>query len=215
VIHGTDGAGKDSLIKAVFGALNPLWLRSDGIKAATFDEIGRDFLYRSHRSAPKPGFVTAMHRSYYEGVLAERVHQTVPQDVWAARYDQINSYEAVLGQANTVVLKFLLNISKAAQKQRLLEREADIKTAWKLSPVDWQERRLWDDYQVAFEDMLGRCSTDAAPWFIVPADQKWFTALAVADAIVSTLRPLRAGWRDVLADMQAEQLRAIDKVGRI
>jgi polyphosphate kinase 2 (PPK2 family) len=215
VIQGTDGAGKDSLIKAVFNSLNPLWLRASGMKAATFDDVGRDFLYRSHQSAPRPGWITVQHRSYYEGVLSERVHQSVPDTVWQARYDEINSYEAVLSQANTIVLKFFLNISKAEQKRRLIGREALLNTAWKLSPVDWQERRLWDDYQMAFEDMLMRCSTDAAPWFIVPADQKWYAALSLADAIVSALRPYRAGWQSVLADMQAEQLAAINQVGRV
>jgi PPK2 family polyphosphate:nucleotide phosphotransferase len=215
VIQGTDAAGKDGLIRDVFGGLNPLWVRCDGFKAATFDEVGRDFLWRSHRIAPMPGYTSAFHRSYYEGVLAERVHQEITPDVWSTRYDQINSFEAVLAQANTIVLKFLLNVSKAEQKQRLLEREQQLSTAWKLSPVDWQERRLWDDYQAAFEDMLSKTSTDAAPWFIVPGDDKWFAHMAVADAIVNALRPLRADWRNILADMQAEQMKAIDKVGRV
>jgi PPK2 family polyphosphate:nucleotide phosphotransferase len=215
VIQGTDGSGKDGLIRTVFGALNPLWLRCDGFKAATFDEVGRDFMWRSHRIAPKPGFTSALHRSYYEGVLSERVHGEVPPDVWSARYDQINSFESVLGQANTVICKFMLHVSKDEQKQRLLAREDQLSTAWKLSAVDWQERRLWDDYEAAFEDMLSKTSTDNAPWWIVPADDKWFAQLALADALVSTLRPLRAGWQAVLADMQATNLKEIDKVGRV
>jgi PPK2 family polyphosphate:nucleotide phosphotransferase len=215
VIQGTDGAGKDGLIRSVFGRLNPLWTNCQGFKAATFDEIGRDFLWRSHREVPAPGYTTVFHRSYYEGVLAERVHEEVPEEIWMRRYDAINSFEAVLRQANTVVMKFLLHISKDEQKQRLLDREENIATAFKLSPVDWQERQLWDDYQDAFEDMLSRTSTEAAPWCIVPADEKWFARLAVADAVVSRLRPLRAGWRDILEEMQATQLDAIDEVGRV
>ena len=215
VVQGTDGAGKDGLIRAVLGAaLNPLWLRCEGLKAATFDEVGRDFLWRSHRLAPQPGYTAALHRSYYEGVLSERVHDEVPRDVWSARYDQINSFESVLQQANTIVLKFFLHIDKAEQKRRLLARQDAISTAWKLSPVDWQERLLWDEYEEAFEDMLSWCSTGQAPWFIVPADDKWFAHLAVADAIVTALRPYREEWEDVLAEMQRTQMKAIDKVGR-
>ncbi|GAC1648717.1 MAG: hypothetical protein NVS4B6_23660 [Mycobacterium sp.] len=215
IVQGTDGSGKDGLMRSVFAGLNPLWLRCDGFKAATFDEVGRDFLWRSHRISPMPGYTSAFHRSYYEGVLAERVHEEVSPDIWAARYEQINTFEQILTQANTIVLKFMLNVSKQEQKQRLLDREKNLSTAWKLSPVDWQERRLWDDYQAAFEDMLSKTSMDSAPWFIVPADDKWFAQLAVADVIVTTLRPRRAGWRSVLAGMQAEQLKAIAKVGRV
>jgi PPK2 family polyphosphate:nucleotide phosphotransferase len=163
-------------------------------KAPTEEELAHDFLWRVHSRTPAAGDIRIFNRSHYEDVLVVRVHNLVPEPVWKARYDHINAFEKLLVDSNTIVLKFYLHISKAEQKRRLLEREEDPVKSWKLSVGDWEEREHWDDYSAAYEDAINHCSTKKAPWFIVPADKKWFRNLAVAERLVEALEPFREGW---------------------
>jgi polyphosphate kinase 2 (PPK2 family) len=148
-------------------------------------------------------------RSHYEDVLVVRVHELVPQAVWRERYDLINNFERLLAENGTIVLKFFLHISKNEQEERLLAREQDKTKAWKLSAGDWEERAYWDDYQRAYEDALGKCSTDYAPWYIVPANRKWYRNLAITETILDALRPNVKEWQAALEQRGKEQLEAL------
>jgi polyphosphate kinase 2 (PPK2 family) len=147
-------------------------------------------------------------------VLVVRVHELVPEGVWRRRYEHINAFERLLADAATIILKFYLHISKEEQKQRLLEREKNPLKSWKLSVADWKERELWDDYTAAYEDVLNRCSTKHAPWFIVPADKKWFRNLAVAETLRDALLPFRERWLKQLEAIGREKRKAIDEYRR-
>jgi polyphosphate kinase 2 (PPK2 family) len=156
--------------------------------------------------------LVVFNRSYYEDVLVVRVHKLVPEEVWQARYEQINTFERMLLENGTIILKFFLHISKAEQKQRLLEREQEVEKAWKLSAGDWRERMYWDDYVSAYEAALSRCSTPKAPWYIVPADKKWYRNLAVCETLVQTLRGYREQWRttlQTLSEVRLAELKAL------
>ena len=153
--------------------------------------------------------MVVFNRSHYEDVLVARVHDLVPEAVWRARYEQIRAFERLLVANGTIVLKFYLHIGKAEQEARLLAREHDVAKAWKLFSADWIERRSWDRYIAAFEDALTECSRDEAPWFVVPADRKWYRNLAVAEAIVAALGPHRAAWEAALRARGDAELAAI------
>jgi PPK2 family polyphosphate:nucleotide phosphotransferase len=209
VLQGLDTSGKDGTIRKVFREVDPIGCRAISLKAPTANELAHDFLWRVHLQAPARGELVIFNRSHYEDVLVARVHELVPEAVWRTRYDHINAFERLLTESGTVILKFYLHISKEEQEVRLLERERDVEKAWKLSASDWIERRSWDAYWTAYEDALTRCSTSWAPWYVVPADQKWFRNLAVAQAIVSRLRPLRAEWLKELEARGRAELQAI------
>lgn len=209
VLQGRDTAGKDGTLKAVGGAMNPVGVRIASFKVPNELEAAHDFLWRVHAQAPRRGEVTFFNRSHYEDVLVVRVHELVPEKVWKRRYDHINAFEDLLADSGTIVVKFYLHISKGEQERRLLDREAEPKKAWKLSPGDWQERELWDDYTKAYEDALSKCASERAPWYVVPADQKWYRNVAVAEVLVETLRPYRAGWEAKLAAFGEEQKAAL------
>ena len=153
-----------------------------------------DFLWRVHAETPARGNVVVFNRSHYEDVLIVRVKRFVEEKVWKSRYNQINQFEQILTENGTVVLKFFLHISKKEQEKRLLEREADPTKVWKLSVEDWKNRELWEDYQAAYEDAVNLCSTKNAPWYVVPADQKWYRDLVITETIVEALRPYRKDW---------------------
>ena len=142
--------------------------------------------------------ITIFNRSHYEDVIAVRVKNLAPVDVWRKRYDQINAFERLLTDQKTIVLKFFLHISKEEQEERLLAREEDPAKAWKLSAGDWKDRELWDDFQKAYEDVLSKCSTSNAPWYVVPADRKWYRDVVVAETIVETLKPWTREWKTTL-----------------
>ncbi len=209
VLQGLDTSGKDGTIRKVFREVDPIGCRAVSFKAPTAEELAHDFLWRVHKQTPAKGEMVIFNRSHYEDVLVARVHELVPETVWRTRYDHINAFERLLAESGTVILKFYLHISKEEQEARLLERERDVEKAWKLSASDWIERRSWDAYRAAYEDALMRCSTSWAPWYIVPADQKWFRNLAVAEVIVSRLRPLRDGWLNELEARGRAELQAI------
>ena len=190
VLQGMDGAGKDGTIRHVIRGLNPQGCRVTSFKAPSAEEADHDFLWRVHRAVPASGEVAIFNRSHYEDVLAARVRKLIPKSVWSRRYDYINQFEQLLSESSVVVVKFFLHISKDEQRRRFEERLRDPTKQWKLSPSDFEDRRHWDDYVAAYEDALTRCSTSDAPWFIVPADKKWFRNFAVSRILVETLEAL-------------------------
>jgi PPK2 family polyphosphate:nucleotide phosphotransferase len=201
VLQGRDTSGKDGTIKTVMGPLNSLGCQVASFKVPTAEELSHDFLWRIHRQTPGKGEITIFNRSHYEDVLVVRVHKLVPDKVWRSRYVHINDFEKLLSESNTIVLKFYLHISKQEQEQRLLEREQDATKYWKLSAGDWKERQYWNDYTRAYEDALNQCSAPHAPWFIVPANKKWFRNLAVAEAVVAALKPYEKQWMKRLEEI--------------
>lgn len=209
VFQGMDTSGKDGAIRHVLKEVNPAGCRVASFKTPTLQELAHDFLWRIHLQAPEQGQIVVFNRSHYEDVLIARVLDLVPKKVWKSRYGRINQFERLLVEANTVVLKFYLHISQDEQRERLLAREADPGKAWKLAVGDWDQRQYWDAYQGAYQDALNRCSTTDAPWYIVPADQKWYRNLAIAEAIVGRLRPLAAQWSAKLTEESKVQLAAL------
>lgn len=211
VLQGMDTSGKDGTIRDVAGAMNPQGCLVASFKVPTTLELAHDFLWRVHAQAPRSGQVTIFNRSHYEDVLVVRVHELIAEKVWRKRYDRINEFERLLADSNTIILKFYLHISRSEQERRLLEREQDTQKAWKLSIGDWQERQHWDAYTEAYEDAINLCSTRRAPWYIVPANKKWFRNLAVAETIVEALSPLRKEWLRRLEEIGKRELGAIQQ----
>jgi PPK2 family polyphosphate:nucleotide phosphotransferase len=210
VLQGMDTSGKDGAIRSVMDNLNPQGVRVESFKVPTDEELAHDFLWRVHKVTPGRGTFGVFNRSHYEDVLVVRVHELAPEKVWKARYDHINAFEALLADSGTIILKFFLHISKDEQEKRLREREEEVGKAWKLSAGDWRERELWDRYQEAYEDALSRCSTEVAPWYIVPADRKWFRNLAITEALVDRLRGCRDHWRGALEDLSKAKLAELE-----
>jgi PPK2 family polyphosphate:nucleotide phosphotransferase len=190
ILQGMDTSGKDGTIKHVMSGLSPLGVQVKAFKAPTEEELAHDFLWRVHQAVPRHGFIGIFNRSHYEDVLVVRVHDLVPRKVWRARYCQINDFEHMLVKNGVLILKFFLHISKAEQKRRLEERLSDPTRYWKFSLPDLEERGYWSAYRKAYEAALSECSTEHAPWHIVPADHKWYRNLVVAETIVQTLRDL-------------------------
>jgi PPK2 family polyphosphate:nucleotide phosphotransferase len=209
VLQGRDTSGKDGTIRNVFGPLDAQSCSVTSFKAPTPEELAHDFLWRIHAHTPRNGYIQIFNRSHYEDVLVARVRGLVPARVWRSRYRHINEFERLLHDSQTIILKFYLHISKEEQKKRLLDREKDRLKAWKLSVDDWKERGYWDDYTTAYEDMLNRCSTRHAPWFIVPADRKWFRNLAVAQTLRDALLPYRESWLEALDQLGASRKNAL------
>lgn len=190
VLQGIDTAGKDGTIKSVFREVGPLGCSVVNFGVPTEEESRHDYLWRYHREAPRRGQLVIFNRSYYESVLVERVHKLAPEETWKSRYEQINQFEALLAAGATVTMKFFLHISKDEQRQRLQERVDNPKKQWKFRAGDLGERKSWDAYANAFEDMVGRCNTETAPWHVVPGDHKWYRDVAVARALVKKLESL-------------------------
>jgi PPK2 family polyphosphate:nucleotide phosphotransferase len=207
ILQGMDTAGKDGAIRHVLQNVDPQGCRVESFKVPTEEELAHDFLWRVHKVAPRRGMFGVFNRSHYEDVLVVRVHKLAPKQVWEARYEQINGFEALLAANRTIVMKFFLHISKDEQEERLRAREQDVTKAWKLSAGDWKERERWDDYQAAYEDALSKCSTKTAPWYVVPANKKWYRNLAISEALVEALREQQPAWRAAL-DKMAEERRA-------
>jgi len=191
ILQGMDAAGKDGTIRHVMRGVNPQGCTVTAFKVPSHEESQHDFLWRAHRSCPTLGDIGIFNRSHYEDVLVVRVHKLVPRATWEARYDQINKFESILAENNTVILKFFLHISKDEQKKRFEARIEDPKRNWKASPSDFQERPYWHEYARAYEDVLSRCSPKHAPWFIIPANHKWLRNIAVSRIIVETLEDLK------------------------
>ena len=188
VLQAMDTGGKDGTIKHVFGGVNPQGCRISSFKAPSAEEANHDPLWCYHKSAPARGRIGIFNRSHYEDVLVVRVKGIVPEEVWRERYGLINEFERNLTRSGITVLKFFLHISKDEQKRRLESRLADPDKRWKFSKNDIKERAFWDDDQAAFEDAINECSTSYAPWYIVPANKKWYRNLVVARTIADTLK---------------------------
>ena len=191
ILQGIDASGKDGTIRHVMTGVNPQGCRVTAFKAPSAEEADHDFLWRVHRAVPARGEIAIFNRSHYEDVLVARVRQLVPKSVWSGRYDQINQFEEFLVDNDVIVVKFFLHISKGEQKRRFEERLDDPTKHWKLSASDFEDRKRWDDYVAAYEDVLSRCSTEAAPWYVVPADRKWVRNFAVSGILVETLEACR------------------------
>jgi PPK2 family polyphosphate:nucleotide phosphotransferase len=189
-LQALDAGGKDGTISHILGAMNPQGCQVAAFKEPTAVELAHDFLWRVHPAAPARGRVTIFNRSHYEDVLIVRVHNLVPQAVWSRRYDQINAFENGLCEDNTQILKFFLHISKQEQLNRFKERLDNPAKQWKISESDYKERAYWADYTSAYEDVLSRCSTKQAPWFVIPGNHKWFRNLAIARIVVEHLEGL-------------------------
>jgi len=190
VFQAMDGGGKDGAISHVFSGVNPQGCNVTSFKVPTPAELAHDFLWRIHHATPERGMIGIFNRSHYESVLVERVKNLVPEKVWEKRYDHINNFERTLADEGTTIIKFFLHISWEEQKERMERRLADPTHNWKFSPSDLKERKRWDDYMEAYQDALKRCSTECAPWYVVPADHKWFRNWVVSDTIIRTLESL-------------------------
>jgi PPK2 family polyphosphate:nucleotide phosphotransferase len=190
-LQGLDTSGKDGTINHVLGAMNPQGTRVHGFKAPSSEEAAHDFLWRIEQRAPARGEVVIFNRSQYEDVLVVRVHNLVPPGVWSKRYELINAFEKNLVANGTHILKFFLYISKDEQFRRFKQRLDDPQRQWKISEADYAERRFWNDYQEAYQDALSRTSTKDAPWFVIPANHKWFRNLAVSRIAVETLESVK------------------------
>jgi PPK2 family polyphosphate:nucleotide phosphotransferase len=191
VLQGMDTSGKDGTIRNVMTGVNPQGCKVVSFKAPSHEDLARDFLWRVHREVPAKGFIGIFNRSHYEDVLITRVHGWVSDRVAKRRFDQIRAFEEMLVENGTAVLKFFLHISKKEQKKRLEARIHDPEKRWKWNSGDLEERSLWEKYMRAFEDVISSTSTEEAPWFIVPADRKWFRNLVVADRVLNALEAMK------------------------
>ncbi len=190
-LQGLDGSGKDGTIAHVFRGMNPQGIEASAFKVPTREELAHDFLWRVHRRTPAHGRVGIFNRSHYEDDLVVRVHKTVPKEVWSTRYERINEFERNLVDAGTTILKFYLHICEDEQLRRFEKRLDDPFRQRKISESDYEERKFWPDYIEAFEDVFRKTSTSYAPWFIVPANHKWFRNHAVASIVVDAMESLR------------------------
>ena len=188
LLQGMDTSGKDGTVRRVVGAMNPAGVTITSFKKPTPEELQHDFLWRIENALPEPGDVAVFNRSQYEDVLVVRVHDLVPESEWSTRYERINEFERRVVDAGTHVVKVMLHISKDEQKQRLADRLADPTKYWKYNVGDLNERAFWDDYQAAYQDALARCSTESAPWYVVPANHKWCRDWLIANLLAAAMR---------------------------
>tara|TARA_R110002049_G_scaffold72490_7_gene187591 strand:- start:173897 stop:174736 length:840 start_codon:yes stop_codon:yes gene_type:complete len=190
VLQAPDAAGKDGLIRKVLGQMNPQGCRTFPFKVPSDEELSHDFLWRIHKRAPAKGMISVFNRSHYEDVLVVRVEDLVPKKVWSGRYEIINDFERNLKAAGTTILKFYLHISPEEQLARFKKRLDEPAKHWKLNPGDYAARDKWGDYRKAYEDVLEKCSTEDAPWFVIPADHKWYRDASVAGIVHETLKEM-------------------------
>ena len=194
VLQGIDASGKDGTIKKVMEAFNPQGCPVTSFKVPSTDELAHDYLWRVHRRVPRKGEIGVFNRSHYEDVLVVRVHDLVPKPVWSKRYDQINDWERMLTDSGTTIVKFFLTIDRDEQRKRFQARYDDPTRRWKFSMGDLAERKLWDEYQAAFDDVLSKTSTSWAPWYVIPANHKWFRNLAVSTILADTIEALKPAY---------------------
>jgi PPK2 family polyphosphate:nucleotide phosphotransferase len=217
IFQGMDAAGKDGAIKHVMSGVNPQGVDVASFKQPSTEELSHDFLWRAAKVLPERGRICIFNRSYYEEVAVVRVHPSLLEreglpsekadsDVWKERFHDINALERHLARNGTVILKFFLHLSKDEQRLRLLDRIDTPEKNWKISAADLHERAFWDSYQHVFEEMLTHTSTESAPWYVIPADHKWFTRVAIADIIVSRLKSLELAYPRVSDEQRAQLL---------
>ena len=200
-LQGRDAAGKDGTINHVLTAMNPQGCTVTGFKVPSKEEAAHDFMWRYHKATPEKGHVAIFNRSHYEDVLIQRVHNMVPKNVWSKRYEHINNFEKMLHDGGTHILKFYLHIDAEEQLERFKMRIIDPARHWKISDGDYAERPFWDDYTKAFEATLSKCSTDYAPWFIIPSNHKWFRNLAISQIISEALESLNMKFPEPTVDI--------------
>jgi PPK2 family polyphosphate:nucleotide phosphotransferase len=203
VLQAVDGGGKDGTISHVMSAWNPQGCSVASFKVPTAEEMAHDYLWRIHQRTPRKGQITVFNRSHYEDVLVVRVHNLVPQENWSKRYDEINSFERQLANAGTTIVKFFLHIDKDEQLRRFRDRLDESDKQWKISESDYTEREYWDAYQAAYMDALSKCSFNYAPWYVIPANHKWFRDLVVSQILVDTLEGLKMKYPEPTVDLTA------------
>lgn len=191
VFQGIDTSGKDSTIRHVISAFNPQSCTVKAFKEPTTEDLSHDFLWRIHKSAPAKGEIVIFNRSHYEDIIQPRVHKTIHKSIWSQRYEHINAFEKCLSDSSIKIIKFFLHISKEEQRKRLEERLNDPSKHWKVSERDMGDRKFWSSYTVAYQDIIKRCSNTWAPWYIIPANKKWFRNLAVGLIIVDTIERMK------------------------
>jgi PPK2 family polyphosphate:nucleotide phosphotransferase len=211
VLQGIDAAGKDSSVKHVFSGTNPQGVRVYSFKEPTNEELAHDFLWRYHQATPAQGMIHVFNRSHYEDVLVVRVKELVEEERWRSRYDSINDFERMLAREGTTIVKFFLHISKDAQMDRFRERLEREDKHYKFSANDVRERRNWDAYQEAYEEALNHTSTEWAPWYMVPADHKWYRNLVVARIVCATLEAMDPRWPAPDEDLEAYALDELEE----
>lgn len=191
ILQGMDTSGKDGVIRHVFEGVNPQGVRVASFKVPTPIELSHDYLWRVHQQTPAKGEIVIFNRSHYEDVLVVRVHELMPKSVWSKRYRQINEFERTLAEEGTTIIKCYLHISLDEQKNRLQARLDDPKKQWKFNVGDLKERKLWPDYTSAYEDVLNKTSTSYAPWYLIPANRKWYRNLLIGEILVDVLKKLK------------------------
>lgn len=201
-LQAMDAGGKDGTIQHVMGAMNPQSCIVQAFKTPSVEESAHDFLWRIHKAVGPRGTVTIFNRSHYEDVLVARVHSLVPKKMWSRRYGQINAFEKELADSGTHILKFFLHISANEQLRRFKQRLDDPARQWKISENDYREREFWNDYMTAYEELLEECSTDHAPWYIIPSNHKWFRNLTVSQIIVEHLKALNMKFPDPTVNLK-------------
>jgi PPK2 family polyphosphate:nucleotide phosphotransferase len=201
VLQAMDAGGKDGTIEHIFSGMNPQGCRVTSFKAPTPLEKAHDFLWRIHTHVPEKGMFGIFNRSHYESLLVERVRGYAPKDVWKKRYDHVNNFERLLADEGTTVVKFYLCISKEEQAERLQARLDEPKKNWKFNPADLEERKYWDDYMDAFNDVLEKCSTEHAPWYVIPSDKKWYRNYVISDILLRTVQALDPKFPEPIADV--------------
>jgi PPK2 family polyphosphate:nucleotide phosphotransferase len=207
ILQAMDCGGKDGAIKKVAGTMNPQGLRVAAFGPPTPEEQAHDFLWRIRQALPVPGYVGVFNRSHYEDVLVVRVHNLVPKRTWQARYNKINAFEKALATDGFRIIKVMLHISPEEQAKRLAQRLDDPTKHWKFEPGDIDERAYWRDYQAAYEEALSKCSTDYAPWYVVPADHKWYRDWAVATILRNTMADMGLDYPPADFDVDTERAR--------
>ena len=205
ILQGMDTAGKGGVVRHTFGLLDPQGVQLAAFKAPTKEELSHDFLWRIRRELPDAGMIGVFDRSHYEDVLVARVDELVEPEVWRKRYDRINRFEAELAASGTVIVKFFLHISPKVQQERLVARLDNPEKHWKFDPSDIAARAKWGDYQQAYTDVLERCNPDIAPWYVIPADHKWYRNWAVAQILLETLRSMNITWPAVDFDVDEQR----------
>ncbi len=206
VVQGMDTSGKGGIMRHVV-SVNPEGVKATAFKAPTDEEKKHDFLWRIERALPGPGQLGVFDRSHYEDVLVVRVHDLVPEEVWGKRYAQINAFEREVERSGTQVVKVMLHLSKDEQRTRLQERLDRPDKHWKYNPGDVDERSRWLDYMEAYQAALDKCSTVGSPWYVVPADRKWYARLAVQQLLLEALREMHLQWPDADFDVEVEKRR--------
>lgn len=207
VLQAMDAGGKDGTIRHVMEAWNPQGCSVASFKVPTAEELAHDFLWRIHKVTPRRGQITVFNRSHYEDVLVVRVHNLVPKDVWSKRFNDINIFERELSNSGTTIVKFFLHIDKQEQLERFGDRLDEPDKQWKISEADYEEREFWDDYQQAYMDAISKCSFNYAPWYIIPANHKWFRDLAVSQILVDTMEDWNMKYPQPTVDITAIKLK--------